>query len=73
MVKVYVIAYEGCYAGSLSNPQDLYMVANAHWRDQEQGREGEVEWQPLSQAGAPVTQASRARHAVGHTLIYPGP
>jgi transcriptional regulator GlxA family with amidase domain len=69
VVKVYVIAYEGCYAGSLSNPQDLYMVANAHWRDQYQGREGEFEWQTLSQDGAPVTTASRLRIAVDSPFI----
>ncbi|MDF1692883.1 MAG: helix-turn-helix domain-containing protein [Zhongshania sp.] len=69
VAKVYVIAYEGCYAGSLSNPQDLYMVANAHWREQYQGQEGEFEWQTLSLGGATVVTASHLRIAVDGPLL----
>jgi transcriptional regulator GlxA family with amidase domain len=69
VAKIYVVAYQGCYAGSLSNPQDLYMVANAHWRDQYRGREGEFEWQTLSVDGAPVTTASSLRVAVDGPLV----
>ncbi|MFT4919055.1 MAG: transcriptional regulator GlxA family with amidase domain [Zhongshania aliphaticivorans] len=69
VAKVYVIAYEGCYAGSLSNPQDLYMVANAHWREQYQGREGEFEWQTLSLGGEPVVTASHLKIAVDGPFV----
>ena len=68
MTKVYVVAYPGCYAGSLSNPQDLYMVANAHWRDQYRGEEGVFEWQTLSLDGGPVTTASHLRVVVDGPL-----
>lgn len=69
MPKVYVLAYEGCYAGSLANPQDLYLVANSHWREQYQGREGGFTWQVLSEDGLPVKTASGLRVAVDGALL----
>ncbi|WP_295874200.1 helix-turn-helix domain-containing protein [uncultured Zhongshania sp.] len=69
MPKVYVLAYEDCYAGSLANPQDLYLVANSHWREQYKRQEGVFEWQVLSEDGAPVRTASGLRVAVDGALV----
>jgi transcriptional regulator GlxA family with amidase domain len=66
--KVYIVAYEGCYAGSLANPQDLYLVANSHWREQYKRQEGMFEWQVLSEDGGAVTTASGLRIAVDGPL-----
>ena len=69
MPKVYVLAYEDCYAGSLANPQDLYLVANSHWREQYKRQEGVFEWQVLSEDGGPVRTASGLRVAVDGALV----
>lgn len=69
VANVYFIAYDDCYAGSLASPQDLYTVANAHWREQYRGREGGFEWLTLSFTGAAVTTASRLRIAVDGPLL----
>lgn len=69
MPKVYVVAYEDCYAGSLANPQDLYLVANSHWRDQYKRQEGVFEWQVLSEDGGSVKTASGLRIAVDGRLV----
>jgi transcriptional regulator GlxA family with amidase domain len=68
MPKVYIVAYEDCYAGSLANPQDLYFVANSHWREQYQRREGVFEWQVLSEDGGAVKTASGLRIAADGRL-----
>ncbi|CAA0082028.1 HTH-type transcriptional regulator CdhR [Zhongshania aliphaticivorans] len=74
MPKVYTIAYENCYAGSLANPQDLFTVANSHWREQYQRSEGGFEWEVLSEHGDPVKTASGLRVAVDGALkdVEPG-
>ncbi len=69
VAKVFFIAYQDCYAGSLASPQDLYTVANAHWREQYKGREGDFEWQTLSASGEPVVTASRLRVAVDGPFV----
>jgi transcriptional regulator GlxA family with amidase domain len=66
--KVYIVAYEGCYASSLANTQDLYFVANAHWCEQHPRSEGLFQCQILSLDGESVTTASGLKIAVDSSL-----
>lgn len=58
MPQLTTLAYDHCYAGSLACHQDLYFVANAHWRDQGHGEEGLFNWRTVSRNAEPVTTAS---------------
>ncbi len=61
MPTVVTVAYEHCYASSVSNPQDVYFVANTHWRDQGHSDDGLFHWETLSVDGECVRTASGLR------------
>ncbi len=61
MPAIVTLAYDHCYASSLSCHQDLYFVANAHWRDHGHGDESLFHWRTLSKNAEPVTTVSGMR------------
>lgn len=58
MSRIFLIAYENCYASSLSNLPDLFTIALAHWRQQRGNEAPPISWQTLSIDGGPVRSAS---------------
>ncbi|MBD2858294.1 AraC family transcriptional regulator [Spongiibacter sp. KMU-158] len=81
MPNIVTLAYDHCYASSLACHQDLYFIANAHWRDQGHSKEGLFRWRTLSKHAAPVVTATGLRVMVdgdledlkpGSIIIIPG-
>ncbi len=61
MPTIAMLAYEGCFASSLSGVQDLLLFANAHWRQQRNSEESLFSLRTLTSDGQPVATASGLR------------
>ena len=58
MHQMFLIAYDNCYASSLSNLPDLFTIALSHWRQQRGNEMPPIVWQTLSTDGGAVRSAS---------------
>jgi transcriptional regulator GlxA family with amidase domain len=86
MRHIRFLAYDGILASGIAGPIDVFIAANATWRDANAGRRGETpplfEWRVESHDGKPVRTASgQIMHVDGainvrsgaDALVVPGP
>ncbi len=68
MPLVAFLAYEGCFASSLSGAQDLLLFANSHWRQQKNSEGGQFRWCTVALERGAVTTASGLTLMPDHSI-----